>query len=265
MGIDAKQRQVPPKLGVGEARALARAGILGCQGLLDWLRRAAPETLAGSLPFLHGYARYLASAGLNEDKTMSAAMNGAIATLDACLPRWRLAAGLTHLQRARRKAGGAKAIFTALSVIHWAVHRFDYPFDTEQAEREVECTWLVSDRAREQLVGLLGKRSQREEWVGYIVADDYEAVEDSWYDGSERFEASYPQFREATLDRLEHDPSLAVCIRNATANAGIVPELTTDEPGVLPLLPYQVRRDRELFRQLKEFWCTEVGEGEQEE
>ena len=246
-----------PRLSAEDARILARAGMPGCTGFVEWLKAVPIEPLARSLPFLAVYTQFLVAAGLHRDHTVSSSLQRAVSALDDALPKWRLATVLTKLERPRRKAGGARAVFSISADIDWSRVTLDCPFDTEGTVWDRSTEWKVSPQVREQLLALGRGRSAREACVGYIYATEFEPRGSAWYDGSERYEGSYPRFTEATLGRLDHNPELAARLRRVTFDdISIDPELNTDEPGVMRLEPYQVTQTRTLLAEIQRVWTT---------
>jgi hypothetical protein len=230
--------------------------MLGCPGFIKWLRDVEIEPLVRSLPFLLEYRKFLAMATLRKDPEIAEVMQQAIKRADDAIPKWRIYAVLQRVVKGRRKDGGVRARFAAWADYHWIKHELQYTFDTEQEYR----TWMgrnrhfVSPEGREQLLSVLGASTRRGDWVGHIVARYYNPFSDTWYDGGERFQGGFPSFEEAVLERVEYNPDLASETRKAPENAGLMPDLTTDLPGVLQLGTYQVVRCRELLRELTDLW-----------
>ena len=191
-----------------DGAVLARAGLLGRAGFIEWLRETRGPLLARSLPFATAYLRHLRLARLDEHASVREALKAALDYLDKALPTFRLATALVSLRRKPRKQE-VRAVFNV-----WYFPGYEasasYSFDTEEALDGHR----VSPGARAALLRLAGAgKLEHQRHIGVVEADSYRDVVGTWKESYETFETGYPVFDRATLVGVRRAPETVEMVR----------------------------------------------------
>ena len=239
-----------------DARFLARAGVLGVNGFVDYISNTRGLHFLRTLPFIIEYVRFLKLIAYDERESLVAAIAGLLDYLDNDLPSFRLVTVLDSIETPRRRCGGRKAAFYNNECRSFVNVKSHFPVDTEPAGRSRNRAFPTSVEARKALLSIPKSSAKLDDWIGIFEAESFSLSSCEWWDSAEQYESTAPVFDQgAVLTEVLHDPAGTLRqVPSGYSGHDVWPRLVGDYPDATPDDVDHVRRAKELRAALRELW-----------